>query len=275
MGSVVSKRPMLSLRSTGLFCLVGSLCLLFAGPARANWDSQITREKPGDFPPLPTPLKASYRIGWSGVTAARATVAVQKRGGQYDFAADTTTIGAARVLFPLDATIRSTTDASTLRPVRVEQSERRRDRVVEERVRFSGDNAERTKEVRPFKGPAKEPEVKTFQSDALHDFFSCFLALRSQRLAPGQTRTLAVMSPSVPYLIALTQRGSERLKIGGNEIDALKFSVDALSKVGNDGVAKPQKKFRKATVWVSNDDRREIVRAESQVFIGYVFLEKE
>ncbi|MBS0660746.1 MAG: DUF3108 domain-containing protein [Verrucomicrobia bacterium] len=255
-------------------CVVLACCLTGVAALPASWDAPVSREKPGDFPALPTPLRATYRIGWSGLTAARATVAVTKRGGQYDFAADTTTVGAARVLFPLDATIRSTTDASTLRPVRVEQSERRRDRVIEERVRFNGEGAERIKEVRPHKGPAKDPEVKTFQSDALHDFFSCFLALRSQRLAAGQTRTLAVMSPSVPYLITLTHRGTERLRIGGKDVEALRFSVDALSKV-SDGEAKPQKKFRKATVWVSNDDRREIVRAESQVFIGSVFLEKE
>lgn len=263
---------MMLLRSLAFLC---SAALLAQGAAAEGWDTAVTREKPGDFPALPTPLRSTYRIGWSGITAAKATVSVTRRGGNYDLAADTSTVGAARVLFPLDATLRSTADASSLRPLRVDQSERRRDRVIEERVRFSGDTAERTKEVKPSKGPPKQPEVKTYQSEVLHDFFSCFLALRSQRLAAGQTRTLAVMSPSVPYLITLTQRGTEKLKLESGEVDALKFSVDALSKVGNDGLAKPQKKFRKATVWVSNDERREILRVESQVFIGAVFMERE
>lgn len=255
--------------------LLPLLFLATAAFSAEDWDAAVTREKPGDFPPLATPWRATYRIGWGGVAAAKANVVISRKGGNFDFAADTATVGAARLLFPLDAVLHSVADAGTLRPLRVEQTEQRRDRTIEERVRFSADSAERTKNVRMRSGKVKGPETKTFTSGALNDFFSCYLALRSQRFQPGQTRTMAVMSPSVPYLITLTYRGPEKARLSSGEVDALKFSVDALSKVGDDGVAKPQKKFRKATVWVSNDDKRELLRVESQVFIGAVFLERE
>src|SRR5205823_8710952 len=51
------------------------LLLLSFGPrsAAANWQSTLTKAPPGDFPEL-RPLRATYRFGWSGLTAATGEV---------------------------------------------------------------------------------------------------------------------------------------------------------------------------------------------------------
>ncbi len=57
------------------FCAVfsvGAIALFVAAapPARgAAWEDRISPGAPGDFPPLPTPFRATYRIGWGGLTA--------------------------------------------------------------------------------------------------------------------------------------------------------------------------------------------------------------
>src|SRR5690242_4299181 len=68
----ILRKPWLS-----AFCCWGGLVLLFAlacSPAfAADWQSSLTKDPPGKFPPL-RPLHAKYSFGWSGFTAATAEV---------------------------------------------------------------------------------------------------------------------------------------------------------------------------------------------------------
>ncbi len=54
--------------------------VLFAfcsGSLAANWQSTVSKDPPGDFPGL-RPLHATYRFGWSGLTAATGEVDLTK-----------------------------------------------------------------------------------------------------------------------------------------------------------------------------------------------------
>jgi Protein of unknown function (DUF3108) len=46
-----------------------------------------------------------------------------------------------------------------------------------------------------------------------------------------------------------------------------------LKKLGKNLELEPHRKFRRATVWISDDSDRIILRIEAQVFIGTVFAE--
>ncbi len=240
----------------------------------AAWDAGVTRAPVGTFPPLDRGLSATYRVGWGGVAAARAKLEIKRNGSNFEVQATTVTQGAARVLFSLDANLKSTVAANTLRPILTAQDEERSNRTIRERVRFTGQSAERWRLVLNKSGDEFKPaERKTYASEVLHDFFSAYLFLRSQTLADSESYTLAVMSPSVPYILTMTVRAHEEIALRSGKMRAIRFSVDAVSKVGDEGVARPQKKFRRATVWVADDASRRILRVESQVFIGSVFLE--
>src|SRR5450432_2760841 len=173
----------------GIICAV-ALCwgILATQPASgAAWEDHVSPLKPGDFPALVTPFRATYRIGWGGITAARAEMVIKRpQSDIYEFRADTTTIGTARSLWPMDATILSTVSASRLRPIRIDQTEERSDRTLRESVRFDADGADRTRTViSKAGGSAPRTESKRFDSPALQDFMSTFLLLRSQS---GQRR---------------------------------------------------------------------------------------
>jgi hypothetical protein len=253
-----------------------ALCLLAPSVGLgAAWEDRISPGGPGDFPPLPTPFRATYRIGWGGMTAARADLVINRNNsGLYEFRADTATIGAARTLWSFDAVVRSTVSAPQLRPIRIEQTEERSDRTLRETVRFDATGAERIKSVVPKAGNVEaKSETKRFESGALQDFMSAFLNLRSQPLANGDTRTVVVMSPSVPYLMTVTARNREEINTRAGRFRAIRISVDSIQRVKGDGTLVPHKRFRSATVWLSDDATRQILRVQSQVFIGAVFLE--
>lgn len=261
----------------GMIC-AAALALGVFGPtlvSGAGWEDQVSAVKPGDFPALATPFRATYRIGWGGITAARAEMVIKRpQADTYEFRADTNTVGTARTLWPLDATILSTVNASRLRPIRIDQTEERSDRTLRESVRFDADGADRTRTIVPKSGAgAPRTETKRFDSMSLQDFMSTFLLLRSQSLGNGETRTVAVMSPSVPYLMTVTVRNREEISIRAGKFRAIRISVDSIQRVKDDGSLVPNKRFRSATIWISDDATRQILRVQSQVFVGSVFLE--
>ena len=250
--------------------------LLAAAPGSvAGWEDRVSPGGPGDFPALPTPFRATYRIGWAGLTAARAEMLISRNSaGAYEFRADSATIGPARALWTFDAVVRSTVSSPQLRPVRVDQVEERSDQTLRETVRFDGTGAERVKTVVPKRANVEaRTEIKRFESALLQDFMSAYLNLRSQPLVNGETRTVAVMSPSVPYLLTITAREREELRIRAGKFRAIRVSVDSIQRIRGDGTLVPHKRFHSATIWVSDDATRQILRVQSQVFIGAVFLE--
>src|SRR2546429_7774902 len=49
-------------------CMAIVLFAFCSGSLAANWQSTVSKDPPGDFPGL-RPLHATYRFGWSGLTA--------------------------------------------------------------------------------------------------------------------------------------------------------------------------------------------------------------
>jgi hypothetical protein len=54
--------------------------------------------------------------------------------------------------------------------------------------------------------------------------------------------------------------------------NAIKLDL-RLKRIGKHLELEPHKKFRRATIWVSDDAERLILRIEAQVFVGTVFVE--
>jgi hypothetical protein len=72
--------------------------------------------------------------------------------------------------------------------------------------------------------------------------------------------------------VTLTVVGRAPLKIAAGDYAAIKLDVQ-ISKIGKKGLLEPHKKFSRATVWVSDDTDRLLLRIEASVFIGTVFAE--
>src|SRR5207245_5213523 len=77
-------------------CVIALLVALFAGSLSANWEATLSKEPAGNFPEL-RPLRASYRFGWSGLTAATGDVHFSKpTGDKFQFDGTGRTIGFVR-----------------------------------------------------------------------------------------------------------------------------------------------------------------------------------
>src|SRR6476469_9634295 len=103
-------------------CAITILLASWTGSFAADWQAALSKEPPGNFPEL-RPLRASYRFGWSGVTAATGEVHFTKSSNdRFQLKGTGRTIGFVRALFKLDVTHRAVANSHTLAPIETTQS---------------------------------------------------------------------------------------------------------------------------------------------------------
>ncbi len=255
-------------RSTGiaLLLLIASSCTALA----ASWQSTVSKDPPGLFPEL-RPLRAVYHFGWAGVTAATGEVHFTKPSeDRYQFEGVGRTTGFVRVLWKLDVNYRGFAYVDTLRPIETKQTEAYRSKKMTTHLTFTNNGVKRARTEDQIKqGPTK---IREFSFPNLFDLHSAMLYLRSQPLRDHNVYRLVVYPATSAYLATVTVIGREKISVRAGTYNAIKIDLQ-LSKVGKNLDLEPHRKFRRATIWVSDDADRLLLRAEAQIFIGTVFAE--
>ncbi len=245
-----------------LLLATSALCL-----AAINWQSTLSKEPVGNFAEL-RPFQGTYHFGWTGLTAATADVHFSRPSeNRLQLEGTGRTVGLARALWKFDVNHRSLIDASTLRPVENNQTEVVRSKKVVTRLVFNnaGVTRDRTENADPLK-------TKEFKFQNLYDLDSAMLYLRSQPLKDRASDRVVVYPGNSAYVATITVIGREKITVHAGSYNAIKLDLQ-LSKIGKDFDLEPHRKFRKATIWISDDADRVILRIEAQIFLGTVFAE--
>ena len=234
-----------------------------------NWETTLSRDPAGNFPQL-RPLRASYRFGWSGLTAATGDVHFTKPS-EDKFQLDGTgrTIGLVRALWKLDVNYQAAASAGTLRPVETEQIENYRSKKIVTHLTFTNNGVTRARTE--GKGAA-EAKSRQFNFPNLFDLFSAMLYLRSQPLKDRSVYRVVAYPATNAYLATVTVIGREKISVHAGNYSAIKLDLQ-LKRIGKHRQLEPHRKFRRATIWVSDDAERLLLRIEAQVFVGTVFTE--
>jgi hypothetical protein len=246
-----------------------ALIAIFASEAgaAATWQSTISAEPPGTFPE-PRSLRATYNFGWSGLTAATADVHFSKpSANRFQLEGAGRTVGLARALWKFDVSYRSLCDASNLRPIESNQIETVRSKKVATHLTFNNNRVTRARTEDT--GPSKP---KDFSAPNLFDLLSALLYLRSQPLKERTSYRVVVYPTTSAYVATVSVLGREKVSVHAGSYNAIKLDLQ-LSKIGKNSQLEPHKKFRKATIWISDDPDRLILRIEAQIFVGTIFSE--
>jgi hypothetical protein len=243
--------------------LVSSPCLA------ASWQSTVSKDPPGNFPEL-RPLRATYYFGWAGLTAATADVHFSKAADKrFQLEGTGRTTGLARALWRYDVNYRASADADTLRPIETKQTETARSKKIVTHLSFSPEGVTRARTEGAGAGSTK---TKEFNLSNLFDLQSALLYLRSQPLKDRNVQRVVVYPANSAYLATITVLGREKISVRAGSYSAIKADLQ-LNKLGKNLELEPHRKFRRATVWLSDDADRIILRIEAQIFIGTVFAE--
>jgi hypothetical protein len=236
----------------------------------ANWQATISKEPPGTFPEL-RPLHASYRFGWSGFTAATGDVHFNKPSeDKFQFDGTGRTIGFVRALWKLDVSHRAIANAQTLRPVETHQTETYRSKKIVTHLTFT--NSGVTRSTTEGERGAAGTKTRQFSLPNLFDLHSAALYLRSQPLKDRSVYRIAVFPTSSAYLATLTVVGREKISVHAGTYNAIKLDLQ-LKRINKRLELEPHRKFRRGTIWVSDDADRLLLRIEAQIFVGTVFAE--
>ena len=261
-------RVRIKLRPTHcVITLVVALCTLLLG---ANWEATLSKEPAGNFPEL-RPLRASYRFGWSGLTAATGDVHFSKPAGdKFQFDGTGRTIGFVRALWKLDVNHRAIANAETLHPIETQQTENYRSKKIVTNLTFATAAVTRTRIE--GEGAAAKTTTRQFSFPNLFDLHSAALYLRSQPLKDRSVYRIVVYPATNAYLATLTVVGREKISLHAGTYSAIKLDLK-LKRIGKHFELEPHKKFRRASIWVSDDAERLLLRIEAQIFVGTVFAE--
>ncbi len=238
-------------------------------PTPHDWANTVTPLPRGEFP-NPRPLVATYNFGWNNIVAATGEIKFDEHEGRFQLLADGQTIGVARALWKFDVSHRALADAATLRPLTVHQVDVTRRKTVTTDLVFKPNGVERTRTDTKSNKTAKT-KMFIFAGE-VYDMHSALLRLRSQTMHDGDVYRLVVFPATSPYLATITVSKHSPVTIATGTYPAIKFDLQ-LNKIGRNGELEPDKKFRRASIWVSDDADRLLLRVEASIFVGSVFAE--
>ena len=251
-------------------CAITILLASWTGSFAADWQATLSKEPAGNFREL-RPLRAYYRFGWSGVTAASGEVHFNKPSNdRFQLEGNGRTIGFVRALWKLDVTQRATANSQTLAPIETQQSVSYRSKRIATRLTFTNSGVTRARTE--GEGAGAKTTTRDFTMPDLFDLHSAALYLRSQPLKQGSVYRLAVYAATNAYLATVTVTGREKSSVRAGTYNAIKLDL-RLKRIGKHLELEPHKKFRGATIWVSDDADRLILRIDAQVYVGTVFAE--
>src|SRR4029453_4243177 len=98
------------------------------------------------------------------------------------------------------------------------------------------------------------------------------LYVRSQPLRDHSVYRVVVYPTNNAYLAIVTVVGREKISVHAGSYNAIKIDLQ-LNRIGKHFELEPHRKFRRATIWVSDDADRILLRIEAQIFVGTVFAE--
>ncbi len=240
-------------------------------PIAGAWQSTLSPDVAGPFPEI-RPFQAEYRLGWAEIPAAKARAAISYEGRHAILTSSGGTTGFARTLYQLDASLDACATRNSFQTIHSQQLEKYATRTLSTRIEGKNGNLTSLREwISPDCKPAKWKPVKI---SPIRDLFAASLFIRSQSLAKGEKVRTLVFPGGSPFLVDIESLGPEKIPIAGTPRDALRLDIKIQSvNTKKANALEPHHKFRSGTLWLSNDPDRILLRAEVQVFVGYVFAE--
>lgn len=241
--------------------------------AAEPWRDRIGPETLGPFPPV-RPFSGEFRFGWSDIGAASAKARLWYSGDLVIVEVEGGTDGLARALWQLDARHKATILKEGLKPVAFEQFENYAKKKVRTEAVFKPDGLWRIRAVTP--DPKNVARWKRIKVEPIRDIVSAMLFIRSQVLNDGDKIGIVAFPGDAPFLVEATVAKHEKIRVGGtlHKVIKLDFQIQRIDPKNKNRLA-PHGKFKSGTVWISDDENRVPLRAEVNIFIGYVFGELE
>lgn len=212
-----------------------------------------------------------YDVSWQGIPVAEASVSVQRGDvGGTDFfhvRADAKTVSAIRLFYKLHHRSEAMFRADTLEPFTFYSRDVERRKQKFRQVFFDGGGRIRFKS---WKNGKVREDQEFFSDNATLDPMSAAFLARSLPITVGSEKKFDVFNGKNRYLIAFKVTGLEALETEQGVRNAFKVVPHVKKLTDSSG---EEKRLKSATIWISADEHRDILKLQSKVLIGSVSAE--
>lgn len=212
----------------------------------------------------------SYKVAWQGIPVAKAKISVERDSVNgkdfYHVTADAKTVRGIDWMYKLRHRSESLFHADTFEPVKFQfrQKENRRKKFRE--IYFQDDGSVQAKRWK--NGKQREDTDFATTGQTFDPVSAAFLA-RSVPISVGKSVSIDVFNGKDRYLIAFNVIKKEMVKVKGKKRLAFKV-VPVVTKLTT---SKKDKRLKSATLWLSADKKRDILKMKSEVVVGSVSAE--
>lgn len=219
--------------------------------------------------------KLIYEFGWSGLSVAEAEVnteLVNIEGEDfYHFFGSAHTLSVVNLLWKMNDSAESYVRTSDLKPVKFVMKQRENSLKVDAVASFDDDQIVLRKKDE-YRGKVKPEKVWEYDNRGAFCPISLAFFTRAIEYGPGDELSFEVIAGTDLYLVTFKVEGREIIEVKAGKYRALRI-VPSLQKLTGRIPTGDERKFRSATLWISDDKQRIPLKAESEVFIGAVFGE--
>jgi len=208
-----------------------------------------------------------YDIAWEGIPVASGRISVESQKQTSEpvlkVTAECWSARGIRWLYNLNHRTESLFNAVSLRPIRLFTTQVENSRENTAVVDFSPEG--KISSRRWKNGKSNGEDDFSVENPIFDPITATFLA-RSLPVDVGKEVAFDVYNGKHRYLISLNVEARETIKTAEGPRDALRVRPTVKKLTDSEG----EKKLKSATLWVSADENREVLRLESKVWVGSV-----
>ena len=221
--------------------------------------------------------KLVYEFGWSGFTAAKADISI----GQIDYAGHDCyklrmkirSLARLEWIWKVRDEITSYCRKSDLTPERFFYEQREGNFHLDTEILHDHeDKMLRSTRKRLKDGKTKTYKPKWAKADGILDPLGALLKMRMENLEVGKTYALRAFDGKRSHDITYTVEGTETIDTRFGKLKTFKVYPKISKSSGSDSDSKVEK-VQQVTAWITTTPDHNVVRIESKVFIGKVFVE--
>ncbi len=217
-----------------------------------------------------------YSVDWQGIPVGKASITVRNslvpvsndtQEGRYVVTAKANSGRVISIFYNLKHVSESTFRADKLSPVLFRSMQTENSKSKGREVQFEPDGQIHATLWKKKKGEKVPEEQIDFKSDntTFDPITAAFLA-RSLPVNENEDFTFDIFNGKHRFLITLRVKGKEVVEAAGRQREAY-IVVPTVKKLTD---SEGEKRLRKATLWISTDPSREVLKLKSEVFVGSV-----
>lgn len=206
-----------------------------------------------------------YNIKWQGILVGSSKVRVQTDSDLYNVTATAKSAKVVRLFYSLNHLSQSIFQSKDLKPLSFYSIQTENKKTKSREIKFNK-NGDIAAKLWKEGVPKPEEEINFHSDNATFDPLSASFLARSLAISGNEELSFDVFNGKHRFLITFKITGKENIKVGKEKREAFKVVPTVRKLTDTEG----EKRLHSATIWISTDEKHDVLRLESKILIGSI-----